>query len=136
MGPFITGENLPVLRFIVKIYKYVHDSNFIMTKILSLVTSRETEKINMALNFSKRQKAAGHDIRILFFGPSEGVLAENEEIKNAIKADFPDSDRPKACIAVAQMQNIDAKLKGIAELVRAGEYITKSIDEGYAVITF
>ncbi|EQD46209.1 protein containing DUF1291, partial [mine drainage metagenome] len=56
-----------------------------MTKILTIITSADKEKVNLALGFSKRQKESGNDIRILFFGPSEKLVAEDEGLMESVK---------------------------------------------------
>ncbi|MEM0154693.1 MAG: hypothetical protein QW814_02560 [Methanothrix sp.] len=106
-----------------------------MTKILSIITSKEKEKISLGVIFSARQKQAGHEVRVLFFGPSEVAVANEEDIGKLIKDSLGD-EKASACIFVAQSAKIEDKLGKKVNLVKAGEYITKSIDEGYAPISF
>ncbi|MCL4372124.1 hypothetical protein M1373_02270 [Candidatus Marsarchaeota archaeon] len=106
-----------------------------MTKILSIISSKEKDKISLGINFSARQKQAGHDVRILFFGQSEVAIANDEELSKLIEDSFG-SEKPSACIFVAQGAKVEDKLGKKVSLVKAGEYITKSIDEGYTPITF
>lgn len=106
-----------------------------MTKILSIILSKETEKITLGINFSSRQKQAGHEVRVLFFGPSETVVANDEEISKLVGSTFS-GEKPAACIFVAQGAKIEEKLGKKTDLVKAGEYITKSIEEGFTPITF
>ena len=106
-----------------------------MTKILAIVTSADKEKIKLALGFGRRRKESGDDIRVLFFGPSEKMVAEDvelQELVESVSAVIP----PKACIFVAQGSGVEEKLKSHMELLPAGKYITSSIDEGYATISF
>ncbi len=106
-----------------------------MTKILTIIMSADREKVKLALGFSKRQKESGNDMRILFFGPSEKLVAEDAELQQLVKetsAVIP----PKACVFVAQNSHVEDKLKEHIELLPAGQYITSSIDEGYAAISF
>ncbi|MCL4380939.1 hypothetical protein M1141_01545 [Candidatus Marsarchaeota archaeon] len=106
-----------------------------MAKILSLVISTEREKIEMALNFSKRQKEAGNDVEVLFFGPSERVLAENSELYEKVSNEFKEF-KPSACVFIAEQVDKEDKLKKVANMVKGGSFITESIEKGYAVITF
>ncbi len=106
-----------------------------MTKILSIISSKEKDKISLGINFSARQKQAGHDVRVLFFGQSEVSIANDEELSKLISDSFG-SEKPSACIFVAQNAKIEDKLGSKVNLVKAGEYITKSIDEGYVPISF
>ena len=107
----------------------------IMTKLLVVVSSADKAKINLALGFSKNQKAAGHEIRLIFFGPSEAMVAKDQELAVAVRDAFPD-EKPKACVFVAENGGVKEELGKIVELVRAGQYITGSIDEGYSTISF
>ena len=106
-----------------------------MTKLLVVVSSADKAKINLALGFSKNQKAAGHEIRLIFFGPSEAMVAKDQELAVAVRDAFPD-EKPKACVFVAENSGVKEELGKIVELVRAGQYITGSIDEGYSTISF
>ncbi len=106
-----------------------------MAKILSLIISKEQEKIEMALNFSKRQKDAGNDIQVLFFGPSEKVLVENNDLYEKVNNEFKEF-KPSACIFIAEQVDKEGKLKKITNMVKGGGFITESIEKGYSVITF
>ncbi len=105
-----------------------------MAKILVVIVSSEDEKINVALNFAKRQSEAGHDIRVILFGPSEAKVAGSEELMK--KFGELGAIRPKACVYVAKGAAVDGKLGKNFELLPAGQYITKSIEEGYQTISF
>ena len=107
----------------------------IMTKLLVVVSSADKAKIGLALGFSKNQKAAGHDVRLIFFGPSEAMVAKDQELAASVKEAFPD-EKPRACVFVAENSGVKEELGKIAELVKAGQYITGSIDEGYSTISF
>ena len=106
-----------------------------MTKLLIIASSAETEKINISLAFAKNQKAAGHDVRFILFGPSEAKVANDAKLASLVKDSFPD-EKPKACIFVAENSGVKDKLSAVADLVRAGQYITSSIDEGYTPVSF
>jgi Uncharacterized protein conserved in archaea len=107
-----------------------------MVKLLTIVVSQEPEKINLAIGFSKRQKDKGHEVRLLFFGPSESAIADNPELAKQVAESFPGAERPKACVFVAERANIKEKLSKMADLLPAGEFITDSIEKGYTPITF
>ncbi len=107
-----------------------------MVKLLTIVVSKESEKISLALGFSRRQKEKGHEVRFLFFGPSESAIADNPELAKQVEESFPGAERPKACVFIAERANIKEKLSNMVELLPAGEFITTSIDEGFTPITF
>ena len=106
-----------------------------MAKMFLFVISADSEKINLAVNFASRRKDKGEDVRFLVFGPAEKFIAEHEElIQNVDK--IKESIHPKACIFIAEQNKLEDKFKGHLELLPAGEYLSKSIDEDYSVITF
>ncbi|MEM0086728.1 MAG: DsrE family protein [Candidatus Micrarchaeaceae archaeon] len=105
-----------------------------MVKILLIVMSEEEEKIRMPLNFIKNQSQAGNEIRVIFWGPSEKTLAANDQLRKEYNS-FA-TVKPKACVNSAKKYNLDAKLSSDIELIPVGEYIRKSIEEGYEIITF
>ncbi|MCW1301921.1 MAG: hypothetical protein OH316_02185 [Candidatus Parvarchaeota archaeon] len=99
-----------------------------------IVISGEEEKLKMPLNFSKTQTEAGNEIRIILWGPSERTIANNETLKESYKS--LGGIKPKACVNSAKAQGIVEKLSKDFELIPVGEYIAKSIGEGYVTITF
>ncbi|MGC8495836.1 MAG: hypothetical protein ACP5MX_01335 [Candidatus Micrarchaeia archaeon] len=105
-----------------------------MAKIIVIIVSAENDKINVALNFAKRQSEAGSDMRVLLFGPSEKAVAESPDLMSRFLE--LGSIKPKACTFVAKNAGIEEKLSKGLELLPAGQYITKSIDEGYQPISF
>lgn len=106
-----------------------------MTKILSIISSKEKEKISLGIGFSKRQQEAGHSVRVLFFGPSEVSIVNDADLEKLVGESFS-NEKPSACIFVAQNAKIEDRLGKTVNLVKAGEFITNSIDEGYVPISF
>ncbi len=49
--------------------------------------------------------------------------------------DTINSLKPKACIFVAKNYGVEEELSSKFELLTAGDYIMKSIDEGYTIFT-
>lgn len=106
-----------------------------MAKMFLFVISADSEKINTAVGFASRRKDKGDDVRFLVFGPAEKFVAEHDDlIENIDKA--KEGIHPKACIFIAQQNKLEDKFKDHMELVPAGEYLSKSLEEGYSVITF
>lgn len=98
------------------------------------VISADVEKINMAVNFASRRKEKGDEVKFLVFGPAERLIAEHDDlIENIDKV--KEAIKPKACIFIAQQNKFEDKLKEHIELLPAGEYLSKAIDEGFSVIT-
>ena len=88
-----------------------------------------------ALGFiASRRKDKGDDVRFLIFGPAENFIAEHEDlIENIDKA--KEAIKPKACVFIAQQNKLEDKFKDHMELLPAGEYMSKAIEEGFSVIT-
>lgn len=105
-----------------------------MAKMFFFVISADSEKINMAVGFASRRKEKGDEVRFLVFGPAERFIAEHEElIENIDKV--KEAIKPKACIFIAQQNKLEDKFKDHLELLPAGEYMSKSIEEGFSIIT-
>lgn len=105
-----------------------------MAKMFFFVISADAGKINMAINFASRRKDKGDDVRFLIFGPAENFIAEHEDlIENIDKA--KEAIKPKGCIFIAQQNKLEDKFKDHMELLPAGEYMSKAIEEGFSVIT-
>lgn len=107
----------------------------VMAKMLLFVISADSEKINTAVGFASRRKDKGDEVRFLVFGPAENFIAEHSDlIENIDKA--KEGIHPKACVFIAKQNELEDKFKDHMELVPAGEYVSKSLEEGYSVITF
>ncbi len=107
-----------------------------MAKIICIVMSGEKQRVNMSLAFTKKMKEDGNEMRILFWGPSEKLIAEDEEIRNKVK-EASSLLHPKACMNFVKNMNIDSSiLEDSMELLPAATYIAKSVDEGYTTLTF
>ena len=105
-----------------------------MAKMFFFVISADADKINMAVNFASRRKEKGDEVRFLLFGPAEKFVAEKEELIENINK-VKEAIAPKACIFIAQQNNLEDKFKDKLELLPAGEYLSKSIADGFSVIT-
>ncbi len=116
-----------------KLYFKSKFESVIMAKVIVIVISKEPEKINLALNFVERQQQAGQDMRLLFFGQSEIEITTNNKINNRLLTEF--KEKPKACSFIAKNSEIEEQLSKITDLIPAGRYITKSIEEGYIPLT-
>ncbi|MEM0157361.1 MAG: hypothetical protein QXN26_04770 [Thermoplasmataceae archaeon] len=105
-----------------------------MARIMLIIMSEDEERIRMPLNFAKNQVQMGNEIRITFWGPSEKTLATSDKLQNEYISLA--SVKPKACVNTARKYNLEAKLLSGIELIPVGEYIAKSTEEGYGIITF
>jgi hypothetical protein len=107
-----------------------------MAKILVMVISSDKEKLAMPINFIKNLLNSGNDIRVLFLGQNERILANDEKLTQEYKNLNNFKIFPKACLNFAKISGIENKLSQSFDLIPAGEYVSKSIEEGYQVISF
>jgi len=105
-----------------------------MVNILLLIVSREEEKIALPLNLAKTQIKAGNNIRVVFWGPSQETLSDNNELRKEYVSTL--NEKPKGCINYAKKHNIETKLSDDIELVPVGDYLAKAVEERYEIITF
>ncbi len=106
-----------------------------MAKILSIVMSGEKAKVKMALNFTSGMLKQGKDVKLMFWGPSEGVIAEDAELQEELNK-ISAAVHPLACVNFARNNNLEEKLKGKIDLQPIGSYIMQSVDEGYSLSSF
>ncbi|MGC8568103.1 MAG: hypothetical protein ACP5LP_02565 [Candidatus Micrarchaeia archaeon] len=75
----------------------------------------------------------GVEIRTVFWGPSELALSNNDDFLKLYSTLDP---KPKACVWFADHFKIHEKLSKYMDVEWVGPYITKSIEEGFQVISF
>jgi len=105
-----------------------------MVNMLLLIVSSEEEKIALPLNLAKNQIKAGNKIKVVFWGPSQETLSDNNELRKEYVSAL--NEKPKGCINYAKKHNIETKLSDDIELVPVGDYLAKAVEEGYEIITF
>jgi len=107
-------------------------------KLLVVVVSedaRATVGLRMASRMVERGTLA--DVRVLFFGPGERLLADPPEAMRGSLETLRRRAAPMACRAVAQeMGVLDRLEQNGTELVPAGQEIERRMLDGYEVMTF
>ncbi|MGC8730584.1 MAG: hypothetical protein ACP5RP_04365 [Candidatus Micrarchaeia archaeon] len=76
-----------------------------------------------------------NQVRIILIGPSEKLISENENLMK----DYSQmaSEKPVACAYMADILNVDKDL--LSKYFRVdyiADYLAKSIDEGFEIVTF
>ncbi len=106
--------------------------------LVVIVSDDETKAmvgVQMAGHMIERHKLA--DVRVLFFGPSERLLANPPAALVEPLAAVRAGGAPMACRAVAGRMEILQPLEAAGiELVAAGQEIEERILDGYQVMTF
>lgn len=113
-----------------------------MSKVLIIISSGEEskDKALTGMIFAKNAKRRNlfEDVRLMFFGPSENLIASGEkEIMSAYKDLVELNVVATGCIAIAQSKNIEASLKEVGlELEPVGPTIATLIGDGYVPMVF
>ncbi len=77
------------------------------------------------------------DVKLFFFGPSEKVVTEDKEIKDAISNIIKLGVNPYACVNVANAMGVTLKLKEAGfNVLGIGKGIADSVNAGYVPIVF
>lgn len=111
-----------------------------MAKAVVVVSSRDREKAALGVRWAAAAKRNGwvEDVKVLFFGPSEDLLAEGDEAVMTALKDLKDLGvEAIACRRFAEGKGYAGKLEERGVKVGfVGELIAKYMEEGYKVITF
>lgn len=111
---------------------------FVSDKLLVVIVSAD-EKATFGARMASRmvQRGTLADVRVLFFGPSERLLAEPPAALADSLATLRASAPPMACRAVAAEMGIAERLEtGGIELVQAGQEVERRMLDGYQLMTF
>ena len=112
------------------------------TKIIFIISSGLEQKekaltgLRMAINMKQKNRVS--DVRVLFFGPSQEMIAKGEEMIDAMLREATEAGIYKsACVFIADNKKISEPLKSRnINLEPAGEVLAKALQEGYVPITF
>jgi len=108
------------------------------SKVLVIVSTSEKQKaltgIMYAVNAQKNKWV--EDLRVIFFGPFENLLCEDEEVAKAA-ARLQDYETPIACKFLSDRDGISEKLEKMGVNVDyVGALISGYIAEGYTPMVF
>lgn len=111
-----------------------------MDRLLVIVATKDIDKIETAVRYAAYANSRGwfDDVEVIFFGPSEKVIASNLDLlNNLIKLAKDNNLRMGACKAIADEQFIANKLEvnGI-NVFYVGEYISNQIRNGVKVMVW
>ena len=109
-----------------------------MAKTLIILSTAEKPKLLTGLMYAVNAARNGwlDEVRVVFFGPAEGLLAEDAEVAETALA-LPDSAQPTACRAVADREGLAAAIEdhGIP-LENVGPPISQMINAGWTPLVF
>jgi len=108
-------------------------------KILIILSTAEREKAIAGLMYAQNTHD-NHwfdDVRVVLFGPFEGLLAEDEEIRTLGAELFKVTAHPMACDSFAQDVVVSDAIKALGcELDQASGIISEYIRNGYVPLVF
>ncbi len=112
------------------------------TKVIFIISSGVEQKekalsgLRMAINMKVKNRV--DDVRILFFGPSEEMIAKGDAVIDQMIKEATEAGIYKtACVFIAENKKVDKALKDKEiKLEPAGEVLAKALKEGFFPITF
>ncbi len=108
--------------------------------VLVVVATRDRDKILAAVMYATNAFKRGwvDNLDLVFFGPSEGVLASDVELLSRVVDMAGEAGlKVAACKAIADKGGFTSSLveKGV-DVFYVGEYVSKKIREGYRVMVW
>jgi len=108
------------------------------SKVLIIISTGEEEKALTGLTYASKTIKEGwlDEVQVLFFGPSERLLIENEEIARMAK-ELTAVQRPIACKFIADRDGIADEIVDLGlKVVYVGTIIAGFIKQGYIPMVF
>lgn len=103
-------------------------------KLLIIIGSAELEKARTGLLYAVNAKRNNwlNDIKLIFFGPSEKLLLEDEIIQQYVEEFRLMEEKVVACKFIAEREKTEEKLTSLGiEVEYVGEMISNYIKDGY-----
>lgn len=102
-------------------------------KLLVIISSGDREKVLTALMYAKNNIKYGWmpDVRVMFFGPSEQLLANDSDVKNSA-TELANYGTPLACKFLSDRDGISSHIESLGiEVDYVGSMIAELIRDGY-----
>jgi hypothetical protein len=102
-------------------------------KVLLIIASRDAATVLTALMFARNAWGGAwfDDVRVVFFGPSERLLVDDDEVAKAVTW-IADLCEVYACRAISRREGISDAIEQLgANVVGVGPLISRLINEGY-----
>jgi hypothetical protein len=108
------------------------------SKLLVIISTSENEKALTGLIYAHRSMSEGwiDKVKVIFFGPSERLLVEDEDIAQIAK-EICAVEKPIACKFISDRDGISEKIEDLGLKVDyVGTIISDLIKEGYVPMVF
>jgi len=109
-----------------------------MAKVMVIVSTAEKDKALTGIMYAvnARKYKSVEDLKVIFFGPFENLLCEDEEVVAAASR-LLDHETPIACKFLSDRDGISEKLEKMGVTVDyVGALISGYIAEGYVPMVF
>lgn len=108
-------------------------------RILVIVATSDRAKAQTALMYATNARKHGWlaDVKLVFFGPSEGLLLDDEDLQVMLR-DFQElAGAPAACQALSDRDGQSDGLRELGVEVRfVGSYVSDLIKQGYVPLVW
>ena len=95
------------------------------------------EKVCFMYTLNAKKRGWFKEVIFVIWGPSQKLLAENEELQSTVLKMMDEGVIVEGCVACAKMYGIDGSLKEMGVDVKGmGTVLTKYLKAGYPNITF
>jgi len=108
------------------------------SKLLVVIATADAEKAMTGMRHAPRNLSEGwmDAVKVIFFGPSERLLAENEQIAKTAK-EIGAVEEPIACKFISDRDGISEKIEDLGVKVDyVGTIIASFLKDGYVPMVF
>ncbi|MBW1710344.1 MAG: hypothetical protein JRG97_05575 [Deltaproteobacteria bacterium] len=108
------------------------------SKVLIIVSSGEREKALTGLMYARNALLWGwlDDIKVMFFGPSEGLLLEDEQVRQEAQ-EIAETEKPLVCKFISDQEGTSEKIEELGlKVAYVGPIISDLIKDGYVPMVF
>jgi hypothetical protein len=110
-----------------------------MKKLLIIIATDDREKALAALDLAVNSAESRHyeDIKLFFYGPSEKLISEDEELQGRLAALIQSGVNPFACVNLGERFEVTPKLEELGmSVVLIGREIADALGEDFIPLVF
>jgi hypothetical protein len=108
------------------------------SKVVVIISTGESEKALTGLMYARNAMQRGwmNEVKVIFFGPSERLLIEDESVAEMAK-EISATVTPLACKFISDRDGVSEKIENLGVKVDyVGEIISELLKDGYAAMVF
>ena len=108
------------------------------SKVLMIISTGEAEKALTGLMYAFNAIRFGwlDDVKVIFFGPSQKLLVEDERVSRAAQ-EITAKEKPSVCKYISDQDGTSEKIEEFGlEVVYVGPVISDFIKDGYVPMVF